>query len=317
MADILYSQVEIGLRHQSRQYLDCVIPYRNVNTKNNRFWQLSINKRFREFLAGNSTFLCKFHLEGCGKLSKCDYAIETKHIISEWITAYPGSHVFKWNEESGLFSPLELTGDQSSVIVVCQFFKEESRRMNTKEKQSVSFFQIGDGIITLKESFSPNQLNQRQLDEIKATITKHQGIHGAWSTWKLIQREMKFGAKCHKMSLAEAEMFLTKKETSPKVLSWKKRLTPERKRQILKQLQVLEEIEVRLNRCGIFSTRSRWTQVFPSVCLHPVGNRFCGNCRICKQKFVQALLVLVAAQGVADVRCLGRWAAIFRHQRYR
>jgi endonuclease III len=60
--------------------------------------------------------------------------------------------------------------------------------------------------------------------------------------------------------------------------------------------------------------RACWTDVFTYKC---TSDPTCWKCRVCRSRFSQIVLVVIAAQGNRDSLCLPHFGAVFRHLRYK
>ena len=86
---------------------------------------------------------------------------------------------------------------------------------------------------------------------------------------------------------------------------------------VVSQFSALEDVY--LTSCKVLhfkALREMWMEVYTTVCYVSVKDP-CGKCRGCRIRMCQALVIVLAAQGVADKVILPHLAAVFRHRRYR
>ena len=93
-------------------------------------------------------------------------------------------------------------------------------------------------------------------------------------------------------------------------------LAPADKEEKQQLFRIVAEVEARLTEKGLVSLRSSWEDVFTTTCTSNPKVP-CAKCRGCRQRFAQAVFVVIAAAGVSDENILPILGAVFRSEYYR
>ena len=180
-----------------------------------------------------------------------------------------------------------------------------SREYNKVAAKKPSTFSLGIGMWTSQHTFIKGPSSKLTHIERKS-LRQFTKPGGQFGYFRLTEDAQRFGH----MAMKE----------SPQVSN--RVLDPDKRRWAREGLQskrtlfdIVSKIENQVAKKGLISLRSRWEDVFTRQCeLSPATP--CAKCRGCRQRFAQALFVVVAAAGVSDENILPRLGAVFRSEYY-
>jgi hypothetical protein len=149
-------------------------------------------------------------------------------------------------------------------------------------------------------------------DDMDLLEQSHNGS-GSYSMTNRNIRFRKHGACCYKQSLLSA-----RNRHSAAASKYSSRISQYADiSQVLSEWMIVKDTFQYVLDKGISPLRWHWKEVFTRSCTDTNSTIGCGCCDGCRVRFVQALLVIVSAQGVSDQLVLPYWGALFRHPRFR
>jgi hypothetical protein len=298
----------------------------------NKNCSLSLRKRnsiFFSFVTCHSVFItlyleCKDKSQRGAPGKAISFRQSLLVILKDWIEQHPDTQIFQylWKAKTPYYVRLYPHGSFPSIHHIKEFsvlmdaFKKACLRFSETcvklIKSDKSTFTIGTEPMQKEATFSVGKLEENEMEHLRQ-YTFGKSYYA--KSIKLMEREFFFGGIAYTRSVSDSLNELTKASKTPKLISWKNQLTPEKRKNLLTQWSTVKNIFFLLMKSGLCPLRWHWTKVFTASC-HKNPDNGCGSCDGCKVLFVQSLLVIVSAQGVSDVNILPHWGSIFRHARF-
>jgi hypothetical protein len=318
-ADNYFDQNDFALsKLQPRRYI-------LLNPSTGVTWHQKINKDFIDFVQANPTYLQQFVLtNNTGRLTHSLMQLE-KLILDEWkvvvkhlslLIVHPDKMDYRVSLIDTVVDKVDLPYPSRKQFHV--FFIKLHRRLTRSNKDATSHYSYGRGSWTVSASCT------FKMPDPKCTLyvegLKESGAQ--FSPAQVADREFKYGSGALKRAMVscdyktpptrgiQSELYTHWKQ----IVHQKKSLIPK----FLSEYTMLQEIQ---DECGnnpdseLWALRLFWEDVFTSRCSKTVEP--CGTCRECNIRCAQAIVVVFAAQGVADENILPHLGGMFRLPRYR
>lgn len=290
-----------------------------------------INQEFHEFLCSNTRFLCAYLITRNDGSPSCKRLLReaAQDIVATWTGMHEQVLFLQYNKSSRMYRSLEVSiynwqegGLMDRMQIHLVSFKS---KLALASRRATSQYRYGTGILTYPAEFRLMPLTPSDCVAIikarkgKMLQLEKLSMDGFLAESKSPKKES--GGR--QLTLPFPDRNGTKDglptlvTNSKRFTEWKRSLKEEDKANYRKQYNMLKDVKSHLaENWELTAPRLCWQQVFTRSCLTPCGGRPCLSCRGCRMRFAQATLVLVAAQGMMDTRCLPHFGAVFRHPRY-
>ena len=309
-----------------------------------------LNKDFRQYVRQHPMFLLQYVIAFNNQSRESMLLLREacSRIILEWLAFHKGCFFLEYHPAQKAYAvtvhlvhpchiPLQTKRMQDLVEEVHRYVLRLSHSFCHQARQHISKFVFGRGVWKSKRKFRIKPLTEDDM------IALQKSMAGSFSYAKLSQRKEQFGSTGRnalppgnpedptpgggqgKRGLVQSTItFSPQGHLSLGTLSqvghgrltkWLIRKDAKADNQrFLSEYAMLEAIHQRLIHVHrLYPLRMCWKDVFTGSCLQTPA---CLKCRLCRIRFSQATMVLVAAQGASDLVILPYLGAVFRHLRY-
>lgn len=301
-------------------------------TRGNRSHQI-LNNRFREYLLRDTTFLCRYIITNNERSLQCWQLLRqaAESILHDWIENNIQTLFLKFHKEDNNYQALPVSGhdwkEGGLLRMLHHLLLRIKRRFCVTGEGATSTYVYGRGVWVIRADFRVRPLTPTDIQAYnKVKRGKVEQMEALAQEGRLSSSKEARGDGWHQMTLDSVVQIKEGSggwkvqhsiHPSRRLLEWKAQLTPKTEMEFLRQYKMLKRVHLAaITSCNLYPPRSCWEQVFTVSCSKPIGSKPCWQCRECRMRFAQATLIVVAAQGMKDTRCLPHFGAVFRHPRY-
>ena len=329
--DIAADQVDIAAKSVAQQ-VDIIFPlYPKVGSRSDR----EMGRPFHDFIHTQPTWIQNFQVcRSHAARNKKEKNRQLMSVCTELLQSFFNSGscrsvtILGKGKDKVVFSKTE--GSFLGQLSKCQDafpnlerelyqrIRLHSQYYNKSTARTQSFFALGKGQWQSCHTFTRGTSVSLSEAE-KKSLAKFTSDGKQFCLDRLEADEMEHGSMSRKRSNEMERGSMSRKRSKPnkKFQDMSVSRNKQKRNQMLRQYQLLVEVDEACQAAGLSSLRTEWEQVFSVTCSSSGSKIPCAACRACRQRFAQAVFVVVAAAGVSDENILAPLGAVFRSQYYR